>query len=707
MRRSAGQVAIALNIVFGIFIVGSLGLVAYEMSRILLAREQLRHCLELTSLGGGVSLASSSLTGTAAQTNAKTVAMNILKKNSILGKTLATTAVEVGSIASMNPSPGQVNVYFEFVDPITKAAVASGTDTGVLKVHGAYAYPLFSGGFGAIGVSTYTVVSEATAGMPAVDVMLLVNMSGSLDDQTKVTMIRRYWDQVSNDGIVYTIPTPGGTPSEGPIATLICPPVQGSQLNAMEPQNLETAGDPRTSTCLKEFSEAGTQGRTVPLRGFNDQSPPGDTPPSGGVGLGFMTVGPGYTGSIPAKIPGLTQNGNITWLPGNSGAGTFFDDNRQRPRKTYDRIDKSWWKNTIAALPNILEQPADAHWTSVTLYGPSSDNPWAADSSMFTDLVVNLDGNNHFGGYTDPNYANYPFPTIDYLVEAQRGGMENGNTTPNAWLSNTLNSAAQPGYQDAYMQIAYQQMQPMQTMNKAMNTFLTKLAQSSDCHVGLVYYNERAGVNQADTMTAPAVSYLYSPSGNVTYSLPQISLSRTNSNLSTVSNLLVGPINTSQPMIMPNGGSNLASALQQAMINFDSVNSRQGAMKAVVIVTDQVPTRDLAGNAYANAAANGNAFNDCMMMANSMRMQGIPIFVVGLAQNSTMASLMSAQYDDTQPPPSAGTGSGTGGASGIVGAAAAGGTTQIDTWVDPATTYSSQVGKLNGVVRQLVTLVGG
>jgi hypothetical protein len=73
-RSRTGQVALSLNIVLSIFVVGSLGLMCYEVSRILLAREQLRHCLELTALGGGVAMASTSQSGTLAQTEAKTVA---------------------------------------------------------------------------------------------------------------------------------------------------------------------------------------------------------------------------------------------------------------------------------------------------------------------------------------------------------------------------------------------------------------------------------------------------------------------------------------------------------------------------------------------------------------------------------------------------------------------------------------------------------
>src|SRR5271154_4009431 len=100
MRRSSGQVALSLNLVIAIFVVGSLGLVSYEMSRILLAREQLKHCLELAALGGGAELASTSQTGAAAQTTASAAAINILQMNSILGQPLTNSVVVATSIAS-------------------------------------------------------------------------------------------------------------------------------------------------------------------------------------------------------------------------------------------------------------------------------------------------------------------------------------------------------------------------------------------------------------------------------------------------------------------------------------------------------------------------------------------------------------------------------------------------------------------------------
>src|SRR5271155_4444274 len=120
MRRSRGQVALSLNLVIAIFVVGSLGLVAYEMSRILLAREQLQHCLELTSLAGGATMASTSNGQAAARQEACNVATTIIQMNSVLGQPLTNSVTVVPSVAQLTPQPGQVTIYYEFDDPITK-----------------------------------------------------------------------------------------------------------------------------------------------------------------------------------------------------------------------------------------------------------------------------------------------------------------------------------------------------------------------------------------------------------------------------------------------------------------------------------------------------------------------------------------------------------------------------------------------------------
>src|SRR5579885_1331440 len=283
MRRSYGQVALTLNLLIAVFVVGSLGFVAFEISCILLARDQLKHDLEFAALAGGATMASTSLNGPAAQQEASNVATNVLKMNSILGQSLTNNVVVVASPTQLTPNAQQVCVFYEFDDPISHQPSPNGN---VLHVYGAYTYQLFSGGFGTIGVKVCTVQAEATAGLPAMDLAIVYSNDGAMDDQTPATMVRRYWDPTV-PAIAYYIPNPGGNPQSGTISSLTCPNPFGSPVNGLPPLNLDAAGDPTQSNCIKEFSETGPNGKTVPLRGVTDTgSPPGDAPNgSGGIGL--------------------------------------------------------------------------------------------------------------------------------------------------------------------------------------------------------------------------------------------------------------------------------------------------------------------------------------------------------------------------------------------------------------------------------------
>jgi hypothetical protein len=679
LRKQSGAIALALNVFIAIFVVGSLGIVSYEMSRIILAREQLTHCLQLAALGGGAEMASSSTTGTTAQANAVTMATFILQKNSILGQSLTNDVTTVSLPAYMNPSAGQVAVAYEFDDPVTKLPSATGN---VLKVYGTYAYNLFSGGFGAIGVGVYALQAQAQAGLPSLDLEIVYDSSSSMDDQTPVTMIRRYWDY-KIPSIAYFIPPNGGGAGgdQGPISGLVCSPPFGSALNAIPPQNLDAAGDPKVTPCPKEFSEVGTTGLTVPLRGItNSGDTPGDAPPAlGGVGIPAMAVGPGNTQDTYASLPHKFQPGKKT----------------------------DWLKYLCRNLNKFrLELPAEAHFSPGFDPGNSSYNPWGADPTMFTDMVVNIDGNNSFGGFVaagNSPFAAYPFPTIDYLVEAQRGNMENNGIAPSTYTSWAIGNVAQPGYQQAYLDLAYMQLQPKTVIESALRDFMTKLRQTSDCHFGFVAYNNRAGLSPTDTDTAPTVSWAYPVAGNIKYLIPQIPLPSISTfpadNYAVVTAVLTPPsaiVPATPPLFTPNGGSNLADGLTQAMNNLTGPNSRPGAMKAILVITDTVPSRDLAGNIYKSPGANGPAINDALNVAQAANNAGIPIFVVALdqTQGSTMTPFFNSQFSDTA-------------ANGLVYTAGNGGALYIDTWTSPAAMYATLTGSFNNVVRQLMALTKG
>jgi hypothetical protein len=663
--------ALALNLVIAVFVVGSLGLAAFEMSRILLARDQLKHCLELSALAGGATMASTSLTGPAAQAEATAVATNILQMNAVLGKALSSSVVVVSSPTALAPSANQVAVSYEFDDPITGQPSATGN---VLKVYGAYAYPLFAGGFGSIGVCVYTVMAEVSAGLPAMDLMIVYSNDSGMDDQTPVTFIRRYWDPVI-PAIAYFTPPGSSPPESGSIWSIVCPNLLGSAVNALPPQNLDAAGDPLTSLCKKLFSETGPAGKTRPLRGLtNTNSPPGDAPPGvGGIGLP-LNPGSGNTQDTFAyKTPSL---GPIVA--------------HKKPH--------SWLRQLASNLSKVhLEQPAYAWFTSGADFGTASYNPWQSDPTMFTDVVVNLDGNNVFGGYTDSGqFSAFPFPDVSYLTEASRGNMENSGIGPNVHVDNAIANASQPGYLQAYECLAYKQLQPKMTIHTALQGFMTKLLQTSNCHYGFVSFNDRAGLSIGDTMSAPTVSWAYPVAKNTTYALPQVPLDPNNNNMNAINNILAPPTTITQPLFVPNGGSNLADGLQQAYNNLTGPNARTGSFKAIVVVTDKVPDRDLAGNIYRSPNTNGQALTDAVNVASQCRTQGIPIFIIALDQTGGgMTPYFQSQFNDQQ------------GSGGLVATAGNGGVLYTIPWAqgNQGSTLNTLNGNFNNIVRQLMSLV--
>jgi hypothetical protein len=247
------------------------------------------------------------------------------------------------------------------------------------------------------------------------------------------------------------------------------------------------------------------------------------------------------------------------------------------------------------------------------------------------------------------------------------------------------------------------QLQPKTVIESALRDFMTKLRQTSDCHFGFVAYNNRAGLGPNDTDTAPTVSWAYPVAGNIKYLLPQIPLPSISSfpadNYAAVTAVLTPPsaiVPATPPLFTPNGGSNLADGLTQAMNNLTGPNSRPGAMKAILVITDTVPSRDLAGNIYKSPGANGPAINDALNVAQAANNAGIPIFVVALdqTQGSTMTPFFNSQFSDTA-------------ANGLVYTAGNGGALYINPWTSPQSMYTALTGSFNNVLRQLMTLTKG
>lgn len=276
-RRQTGQSLIILIFVLAFLILGVAGMFTFEISRANLAREQLRSACQAAALAGAATLASSDLSDTAhAQTDAMSAALIVFRKNFVIGNPL-TGATQSGTLAPLfeNKTTGASMVFFELLDPnADNAVVQIGDPNGkVLRVTASFGLTPSFGQY--LGLSTLPIEGIASAGVPQLDLVLCFDVSGSIDDQTPVTFVKRYWGssgETRYDAIETRSGSPAGAIAQGTIFNIIGPPATGSGLNANYPQDLSAAG----SGCSYPLSFSAS------LRGSkNTGSPPGDHPTFG------------------------------------------------------------------------------------------------------------------------------------------------------------------------------------------------------------------------------------------------------------------------------------------------------------------------------------------------------------------------------------------------------------------------------------------
>jgi hypothetical protein len=308
-RTQTGQNMVILIFVMAFLILGVVGMFAFEISRANLAREQLRSACQSAALAGAATLASSDVADpTTAQNNAMSAALLIMKKNFVVGCPLTGTSQTMSvSGLSANNTPGTCLVYFELLDPNNKDAVVKVGDPNgkVMRVSSSFGLkPAFAS---YLGLSTLPIEGIASAGVPQLDIVLCFDVSGSIDDQTPVTFVKRAWNGTTGK-IAYTVAatqsgSTAGALAQGTIYNILGPPATGTGLNADYPQALSAAGS--GASWPLSFSESGT---ATGLRGkTNAGSPPGNYP-----GLGAGTGNTHTFTDLVVNIDGKTQFGNIT-----------------------------------------------------------------------------------------------------------------------------------------------------------------------------------------------------------------------------------------------------------------------------------------------------------------------------------------------------------------------------------------------------------
>lgn len=252
-RRNKGQACLPL-IFTALFVVAGIGMFGFEVARTTVVRNQLRTATESAALAGIAALSgSSSLDPATSQNHAMSAARSVFEKNDVLGQML--THVETDFAAT--PAQDHVKVEMRFLNPkANNAPVPVGDPNGkVLEVRAKYGMTPMLASFIGMERQVLPLEAEARGGVGDLDVALCFDVSGSMDDQTQMTHVRRRWDAGSNRVVYEKV-------NEGKLA--LGP-------GAVRPQALEYAS---LNADLRGPAEAGT--------------PPGNYPP-GAATLEGMT----------------------------------------------------------------------------------------------------------------------------------------------------------------------------------------------------------------------------------------------------------------------------------------------------------------------------------------------------------------------------------------------------------------------------------
>src|ERR1700712_2969082 len=162
-------------------------------------------------------------------------ALGIFKMNSVLSTQLSQTVI--ASSSNIVPANGSANIFFEFVNPLTmQVEPISSPNAKIVRVYSNFSTLTAFGKF--VGIKDFNVNAIAKGAVPQLDVIFCFDVSGSMDDQTPVTFVKRKWDQ---NKIVYDVATASSGSAQGKIFDILQPGAGGTSLNGAEPQLVDQA----------------------------------------------------------------------------------------------------------------------------------------------------------------------------------------------------------------------------------------------------------------------------------------------------------------------------------------------------------------------------------------------------------------------------------------------------------------------------------
>lgn len=695
-RDSLGQGVIGLSALVGLILIPVIGIFAFEVARYQYGVQQLESNTDSAALAGAAMLVTSRFQkpadrmkrfeeATAAAENAfkSTYTSTSNQLNIILGSTLKSSRRKApGSQLVLGSNVGDCEYKVEAVDPATLQVV----DPTQPNAKAIRFTALFTGrpAFGRfLGLNQLVpVFSKSTAGVPVLDVVVCFDVSGSMDDSTRVSLVNRKW----------TIPEPQRSQiaaawedyvnaknnyengiDNGTITPENCPPIRQSVRNKFA-QYLDLRKTLGAQHGKTEWSQVhyGTLHDCV----FSPLNPSGS--------------------SINCLFP---QNLNIinytrqTKPPANPNLQIFNCAERHfqetgNPNVISDK-DKctDWSQGLPAGTPSTFSCACPPNPPGITDLVVHCDNqintqpqqPIFASSQIPIPLgpgarFTYTKKRNPFKGST------YAFDGVGYLVEASRGNLEpsrfndlKNSVFKNNIIAGELPAQGQAGYQAAYQEMAGKFCQPMAATIEALENFYQALqGAGTDVQFGLVAYETKAGNRTPPSVTEIELSDIANKDPNtpncqfdVNSSSPgppgpkkrPILYMKLDKLIDPENDLIEDPTDPSKPKLSINDAfesylvglraTNIAASLREALKMLDESGRKVYARQVVLLITDGVATRDIDGNPSVT-----QGYADSRNQAKLANEAGVPIFTVGVAQNPPVeAQQLPFLGDETTPAP--------------------------------------------------------
>ncbi len=680
-RSALGQGVIALSALIGLILIPIIGIFSFEIARYQAGVQQLESNTDSAALAGAAMLVTSRFQKPTDRLRrfeeAEKAAENAFKStfantsgqlNVILGSTL-TTSVNVGrgGRLQLGSQPGYCQFKVEAINPANFQVVEpDSSDAKAVRFSALFTGRPAFGRFLQLN-NLVPLYSKSTAGVPILDVVMCFDISGSMDDSTRVSMVNRKW----------TIPEPERSQIEAAWQAY-------QQAKADFEAYLRSPGytraecDTRRANLVSQFNNYLNLRKTLGLtKGKLDWAQ---------IQYGtladciFTPLEPNGS-TVNCLFPQNLNVINYTKLRMNAANPRlpFFNCNERYFQETGDR-------NAVAGSGGI-----DCDTGGGIPVPPSAPSNYAcacpAEPDGMTDIVVHCDNQVNsrpqpIFGTTGPlpigpgsrfSYTKkrnpykgqaYSFDGLAYLTEAARGNLEPARFQQ---LENTLfkkaieqgqlPSQGQAGYQAAYLELASKFCQPAAATVDALENFYQALqGAGSDVRFGLVSY---------ETLSSPP-GFTEKPISDIAVKDPNVPNCAFDVNstspgpsgpfkrpilfmdLATLKDpdkdLIADPVDSTKPdltinevfetYLIPLRATNTAASLKQALDMLDKSPRKVFARQVIILITDGVATRDIAGNPSTSLG-----YSQSRDLARKANDKGIPIFTVGVAQNAPVEAL--------------------------------------------------------------------